>query len=52
MAFLTTADSFRLLKEGDRDFTYVIVTSLPDTLASVRSRGLFIGKGEEGFQVT
>jgi len=27
MAFRTTADSFRLLKEGGLDFTYVIVTS-------------------------
>ena len=29
MAFLTTADSFRLLKEGDFAFTSVIVTSSP-----------------------
>jgi hypothetical protein len=31
MAFLTTADSFRLLKEGDWDFTDVIVTSSPNS---------------------
>jgi len=29
MAFLTTADSFRLLKEGDFGFTSVIVTLSP-----------------------
>ena len=29
MAFLTTADSFLLLKDGDFAFTSVIVTSSP-----------------------
>jgi len=33
MAFLTTADSFRLVKEGDLDFTYAIVPSSPRVIS-------------------
>jgi hypothetical protein len=43
MAFRTTADSFRLLKEGGLDFTYVIVTSSSKGSFDSHSHGILIG---------